>query len=115
MHDTNQSQAIIKPNQPRKKIRCSTDEWNRIIADYKTSGLTQRNFCQQRDIAYSSFTNWLIKLKKLATDLPVENNPSALFIDISADKPALPLSVNEWDVELAFANGTVLRLKQTPG
>ncbi len=68
MHDTNQSQDIIKPNQLRQKIRRSADEWSRIIADYKTSGLTQRNFCQQRDIAYSSFTNWLIKLKCTTND-----------------------------------------------
>ena len=112
MHDTNHSQDIIKPKQLRQKIRRSADEWSRIIADYKTSGLTQRDFCQQRDIAYSSFTNWLIKLKKLRTDLSTESSPSALFIDVSADKP-LQTEVNGWDVELVFANGTVLRLKQT--
>lgn len=115
MHDTNHCQDIIKPNQLRQKIRRSTDEWNSIIADYKTSGLTQRDFCQQRDIAYSSFTNWLIKLKKLRADLSTESSPSALFIDVSADKPLLQTEVNEWDVELAFANGTVLRLKTNTG
>ncbi len=113
MHDTNQSQESIKPNPLRQKIRRSADEWNRIIADYKASGLTQRDFCQQRDIAYSSFTNWLIKLKKLRMDLSTESRPPPLFIDVSADKPLFQNEDNEWDVELAFANGTVLRLKQT--
>lgn len=115
MHDTNHSKVITKPSLLHKKTRRSANEWRSIITDYKTSGLTQRDFCQQRDIAYSSFTNWLSKLEKLATDLPVENNASALFIDLLADKPVQPLSAKEWDVELAFANGTVLRLKQTQG
>ena len=115
MHNTSHVQETIQQNNIRQKIRRSADEWNSIIADYKTSGLTQRDFCQQRDIAYSSFTNWLIKLKKLRADLSTESSPSALFIDVSADKPLLQTEVNEWDVELAFANGTVLRLKQTQG
>ena len=115
MHDTNHSKVIIKPSLLRKKIRRSASEWRSIITDYKTSGLTQRDFCQQRDVAYSSFTNWLIKLKKLGADLLVESNQSALFIDVSANKPLLQAEVNEWDVELVFANGTVLRLKQTQG
>jgi len=113
MHETNHNHVVIKSSLPRKKIRRSASEWRSIITDYKTSGLTQRDFCQQRDIAYSSFTNWLIKLKKLERDWLVESNPSALFVDVTADKPLLKAEVNEWDVELAFANGTVLRLKQT--
>ena len=115
MHNTSHVQETIQQNNIRKKIRRSASEWRGIIADYKVSGLTQRDFCQQQDIAYSSFTNWLIKLKKLGADLSTESSPSALFIDVSADKPLLQTEVNEWDVELAFANGTVLRLKQTQG
>jgi len=53
MHDTNHSKVIIKPSPLRKKIRRSANEWRSIIADYKASDLTQRDFCQQRDIAYS--------------------------------------------------------------
>jgi len=112
MHNTSHVQDTIKKNNLRKKIRRSTGEWHSIIADYKTSDLTQRDFCQQRDIAYSSFTNWLIKFKKLTTDFSAENTEPALFIDVLAKKPSLPCSENEWDVELVFGNGTVLRLKQ---
>lgn len=115
MHNTSHVQDTIKQNNLRKKIRRSAYEWRSIIADYKTSGLTQRDFCQQQNIAYSSFTNWLIKLKKLTTDLSAENTEPALFIDVLADKPLLHDSINEWDVELTFANGMVLRLKQGQG
>ncbi len=113
MHVPSQRQDIIKPNQQRQKLRRTNDEWRRIIADYKTSDMTQRDFCQQRNIAYSSFTNWLMKLKKRGMDLSTESRPSDLFIDVSADKPLFQNEDNAWDVELAFANGTVLRLKQT--
>ncbi len=51
MQDTNhihdhRNSALVK------KIRRSASEWRSIIVDYKTSGLTQRDFCQQRDIAH---------------------------------------------------------------
>jgi len=48
MHNTSHSHDIIKSNQRHQKLRRSTDEWRSIITDYKTSGLTQRNFCQHR-------------------------------------------------------------------
>ena len=115
MHTTSHTPVTIHQNNIRKKIRRSASEWRRIIANYKTSGLTQRDFCQQQDIAYSSFTNWLIKLKKLTMDLSAENAEPALFVDVLADKPLLHDSINEWDVELTFANGMVLRLKQGQG
>ncbi len=111
MHDTTHSQAIKKPNQRRQKIRRSASEWRSIISDYKSSGLTQHTFCQQHGIAYSSFTTWLTKLNISKPALPAENT-APLFVEVTADKPLLNSSVSEWDVELAFANGTVLRLKQ---
>lgn len=112
MHNTPYAPDAIKQNNLRHKIRRSASEWRGIISDYKTSGLTQREFCQQRGVAYSSFTNWLIKLKKSQSAMPDDvRNP--LFVEVDTSNLSLTASQNEWDVELAFANGTVLRLKQS--
>lgn len=115
MHNTSHTQDIIKQNNIRKKIRRSASEWRSIISDYKMSGLTQREYCHHRGVAYSSFTTWLIKLKKLKSVLPAEESQSPLFVEVTADNPTLNPASNDWDVELAFANGTVLRLKQNQG
>lgn len=115
MHNTSHTQDIIKQNNIRKKIRRSASEWRSIISDYKISGLTQREYCHHQGIAYSSFTTWLIKLKKSKSVLPAEESLSPLFVEMTADNPSLNSTSTEWDVELAFANGTVLRLKQNQG
>ncbi len=95
-----------------KKTRRSISQWRNIISDYKNSGLTQRQYCHHQGIAYSSFTNWHRKLKKSQSVLPTKQSPPPMFVEMTADKPSLPASDN-WDVELAFANGMVLRLKQS--
>jgi len=99
-------------HQKQKKIRRTASEWAQIISDYQTSGLTQRDYCKQHDVPYSSFTNWFAKLKKNKPALSVETTPADLFVELSAETPFVNPTITDWDVELAFSNGTILRLKQ---
>lgn len=115
MHTTSHAQVAIHQNNIRKKIRRSASEWRSIISDYKMSGLTQREYCHHRGVAYSSFTTWHLKLKKLESVLPADESRPPLFVEMTTDNPSLTSTSNDWDVELAFANGTVLRLKQNQG
>lgn len=115
MHTTSHTQVANHQKNIRKKIRRSAPEWRSIISDYKMSGLTQREYCHHRGVAYSSFTTWHLKLKKSQSVLPAEESQPPLFVEVTADNPTLNPTSNDWDVELAFANGTVLRLKQNQG
>ena len=54
MLDKARNDDVIKQKKLHQKIRRSASEWRGIISDYKTSELTQREFCLQRGVAYSS-------------------------------------------------------------
>jgi hypothetical protein len=38
--------------------------WTKLVADFETSDLTQREFATERGISYSNLRNWLYKLRK---------------------------------------------------
>lgn len=104
------TQTFTQSN-PARKTKRTPEQWKAIISDHETSGLTQRDFCLQQGVAYSSFTHWLKKLKKMAPVAHTEATSTPLFVGIEPDH--LPSTAsNNWDVELAFANGMVLRLRQ---
>ncbi len=113
MSTTTATPLVITSN-TSKKIRRSPEQWQSIILDYKISGLKQQDFCQQQGVPYSSFTTQLKKQKRKEMDSIVhtETTPTPLFVGIESRHSPSSSSTN-WDVELAFANGMVVRLKQS--
>ena len=79
-------------------------EWEALMARYEISDLTQREFCVQQGLAYSSFCYWR---KCLRTIEAVENSTSALI-----ELPSLPSSeLRTWRIELDLGGGVVLRMR----
>ena len=46
--------------------RRSAAEWTRIIARFRRSGLTQREFCEREDVTLSALQHWLYRRSKNA-------------------------------------------------
>jgi len=46
--------------------------WVKLVADFETSELTQREFASERGISFSNLRNWLYKLRKETRPLVVE-------------------------------------------
>jgi transposase-like protein len=46
--------------------------WTKLVADFETSDLTQREFATERGISYSNLRNWLYKLRKESRPLQPE-------------------------------------------
>ena len=79
-------------------------DWERLMEQYNASGLTQRIFCEQYGLAYSTFCYWR---KQLRQSPSVENHSEPLF-----ELPMLPVDEpSDWRVELDLGQGVVLRLK----
>ncbi len=95
---------------PAKKIRRSRTQWQRIMQKYEASGLNQQAFCAQQGFAQNLFCKWRKKLIS-GSESPLIDDSDKLFVEVpAADHEAQP--VLQWDVELALANGMVLRLRQ---
>lgn len=50
-----------------RRIRRSRDEWEQILADLRSSNLTQQDFCKQNGISTVSLSKWR---KRLQADSP---------------------------------------------
>lgn len=91
----------------RPAIRRSRDQWKSLIEEQRQSKLTQAQFCQQNNLAVSSFSNWKRRLsQKEATHQSEQDNtwlslPEQLFS-----------SSNNWHIELDLGGGICLRFSQ---
>ena len=72
------------------------EQWQAIIKQWQTSGLSAKAFCQQHHVVYHQFLYWRRKCGK-----PVSHQLVPVV-------PNLPLSVAD-DIELALPGGLVIR------
>jgi len=96
----------MKNPNPRKKL--SPDERRALCQQWKTSGLSQSEFCRQQGIALSSFHQWLSG-KRLASIQPptVKNIPAWVPLEIKSTPktPEEPLLM-----EMILPNKITLKL-----
>lgn len=59
--------------------------WAQRIADWQSSGLSQRAFCQQHDLAISTFCVWLRKIRQ--ANEQSTRGPSAFLPMVIQDRP----------------------------
>ena len=52
------------------------DRWKKLVADFETSDLTQREFASERGVSFSNLRNWIYRLRKEARPL-VEAAPAS--------------------------------------
>ena len=88
--------------------RRSIIEWQSVLEQFETSGLSVTAFCAERGIGSASFYQWRKRLSvSEATEAPNETSP---FIDVSA--LAAQATSAPWLVELELGNGFILRLNR---
>ena len=97
------------PRKPKKRVMRTETQWQALLDEFNTSGLTRSAFCKQHRIATSSLYRW----QKALT------GPSAAdkFVDITESvakaAPTLPVPDNNshWQVELELGAGVILRVR----
>ena len=91
-------------NTTRSNTRRDRSAWEQLMTQYETSNISQRLFCEQNRIAYSTFGYWR---KQLRQSVPIEKASAALV-----ELPMFPLEQDpDWRVELDLGRGVVLRMK----
>jgi len=82
-------------------------EWERLMAEYEAGELSQRAFCAQHGLAYSSFGYWR---KRLRGALPAEDRPMPALVELPA-WAGLAVEPVPWRIELELGEGIVLRVR----
>ena len=92
--------------------------WNAIFSDFRRSGLTQAQFCRQRDISLASFRYHFYKprsSKPAASDDRTSAGAGNHFLPVTILPELTPsiTSASQPHLELVLANGR--RIAVTPG
>ncbi len=82
----------------RAPVVRSADEWSGIMADFELSGLSQREYCEFRELSPKTFSNWRCRLRS--------GGGKGSFVEL-----APPVSSGR-DVELDLGDGVVLRVRR---
>lgn len=98
----------------QKRARHSREFWQQMVAEQSTSGLSQRAFCEQHDLALSTFQWWRRRLKSRgpsAEPMKVKAATKAPdFVEIQLSQPA-PVAAEEAEgLEVCFPSGVRLRI-----
>jgi len=82
-------------------------EWEGLLAEYKQSGLTQKEFVAKHDVALSSLQFWPYKQKK--TKSVLDSNSTAAFLPVQVVASPAP-KARQGVVEVALEDGTIIRV-----
>jgi len=85
--------------------RKSREEWVALMAEYEAGDLSQREFCERYEVAYSSFGYWRKQLCSQATASVLPSEPLLELPSLVSNKST------EWRVELDLGSGMVLRVR----
>jgi len=97
------SKALIR--KPASSMRRGHHEWQQLMVAYEASDLTQRAFCAEQGVAYSTFCYWRRRLR--------QESGGGDHAPALVELPALTGSDSsgDWRVELDLGDGLVLRVK----
>ena len=84
--------------------RRSVLQWERLLGEQASSGVSQRAFCDQRGLSHSSFYNW----KRRLGEGVIEESSAAKFIELAVE----PREATQWEVEFTLSQGVVLRVRR---
>jgi hypothetical protein len=96
------------PPKSRSRIKRTRAQWEALVEQFKTSGVTKTAFCKQHGIAMSCFYRW--------QKIVAKDSASTGFIDITepvtrATIPSAQDTSRHWQVELELGTGVTLRVR----
>ena len=93
-----------------KQLTPRAREMYAVIEKYSKSDLSQKEFCEQHGITYSTFHWWRHQYKKHNQNLKDTHNQSTDFIPVQVTKPVDP-SPSSSSCQIEYPNGIIVHLK----
>lgn len=69
--------------------RPGPDEWMRLISEYETSGLSQKEFVAKADLSFSTFQYWLYRKSKKSGS---QSGSTQKFLPVELVGPPAPVA-----------------------
>ena len=91
--------------------RRSRAQWRSIIAEWERSGLSQRAFCAESGIRYSSFIHQRHALRQ-ADQEAATVAPTFVEVPLPQDSAPQEARSDSWELELELGAGVVVRLRR---
>lgn len=88
----------------RQLNRFSTEEWIKLVAKYRSSGLTLKSFAENKNIKPSTFSYWVYKSQRQKRKKKTVEEKSCAFVEVTT-----PLNKN-FAMELKMPNGICINL-----
>jgi transposase-like protein len=90
---------------------CRREVWQKIVDNWRTSGVSVRRFCRQQGLTESAFYTWRKRLASAASadsglTLPLATEPTP-FLEITLPAASGPSPA---PLELALCSGALLRI-----
>jgi hypothetical protein len=85
------------------RSRRTADQCRAIVDRFRTSGLSERQFCQQEDLALTSLARWL---ERFGSE---DRGPG--FIELALASAATATDREVWTVEVDLPGGGCLRIR----
>jgi hypothetical protein len=87
--------------------RPGPEEWQKLIEEFRASGLQQKEFCAKHDVSLGTFQFWLYRKAKRSSGSESKSAPTFLPVEVVAS-PA-PLARAGELIEVALRSGAVVR------
>lgn len=90
----------------KRRARLGREHWSGIVGEYEESGLTQREFCERRGIRFTTFRNWLYRLRDQRGRRRVAKGVAGQFVQLmpAAPKPGVLCKVHYGRAEVLFSD-----------
>jgi hypothetical protein len=98
----------------RRRVRRSPEQWQALLDQYESSGLSQQLFCRQSGLPYSTFTRWRSRLLCNRSVVDTAGDSPELFVELTNQAVESPSAFSGWDVELQLGEQVFLRLRRPP-
>ena len=79
--------------------------WTEVVGKFESSGLTQRDYCEQNGLPINAFRNWLYQVRGKAYAQPNRKSARDRFIQVvpAAPKPLVLCKLRVGSAELVFS------------
>ena len=89
----------------------SKEQWQSIMDDFQTSGLSGAQYCSQNNLPYASFAKWRTRLSSNCQSVEPAGSSASSFLDLSGLSSRNP-GGDHWNITLKLGNGVELVLSQ---